>query len=298
VWDSMQVHSADARYKSRGNFKDYLEVIKPRETSLLVFIGVVTSLLAGGGVFTTGQQLVILSTLLLSSAGANGLTNYLDREIDSRLERTHNRALPSGRIYPAEKALYFTLALTAGGFVLAWGLNPYVFLADAVGTITAIIYRKRVTCVFPQGMVASCAPLFMGWLAVTTAMSWELLLLCILIGLWLPSHIWSIMLAHRSDYLKAGISYFPVDRPVTYVSKLLFIFSILLYGSALSLYFVGDFGILFLVVVNGAGIPMIYGCFGLMKGNLSWDAWKLYKYSAFPYLGALFLAMALDLYLR
>ena len=60
----------------------------------------------------------------------------------------------------------FAPDLTAAGLVMAWYLHPYAFLADLVGTAAAVIYRKKVTCVFPQGMIASCAPVLMGWFAV------------------------------------------------------------------------------------------------------------------------------------
>ncbi len=146
--------------------KDYLEVTKPRETGLLVFIGVITAVVASFGSISLGRFFFTLAAILVASAGANGLTNYLDREIDARMERTRHRALPSKRIYPPERALFFTAGLTVIGLVMAWYLHPYAFLADSVGTAAAIIYRKKVTCVFPQGMIASCAPVLMGWFAV------------------------------------------------------------------------------------------------------------------------------------
>ena len=160
----MQVEEAGVKIKSRGEIRDYLEVIKPRETGLLVFIGLISALLAGGGNVPVDRFFLVLAGLLFASAGANGLTNYLDRNIDARMERTRRRALPSGRIFPPERVLYYTAILTAVGLAAAWYLHPYAFLADLVGTAAAVIYRKRVTCVFPQGVIASCAPVLMGWL--------------------------------------------------------------------------------------------------------------------------------------
>ncbi len=289
---------AAAKRRSTGSLADYINLIKPRETLLLVFIGVVTALAAGNGALGIGRVLFILIVILFASAGANGLTNYLDRHLDARMLRTRRRALPSGRIFPAEKALYVTAALTASGLAMAWFLHPWAFAADLIGTTAAVIYRKRVTCVFPQGMIASCAPVLMGWFAVRVDFNWEILLLCILISLWLPSHIWSIMTAHREDYRQAGLCYFPMSSSQTTVSCLLFIFCLLLFTASIGLYFAAGFGHLYLIVAAVSGFIISYASWRLMVSGASEDAWRLYKLSAFPYLGVLFLAIALDFWLR
>ena len=260
----MHIEVADIKVKSRGKIKDYLEVIKPRETGLLVFIGLITAFFATQGNLSIGRIILILVGLLFASAGANGLTNYLDRNIDSKMERTRRRALPSGRIYPPERVLYFTSILTTLGFVIAWYLHPYAFLADLIGTAAAVIYRKRVTCVFPQGMIASCAPVLMGWFAVKTSLNWEIGILCLLIAVWLPSHIWSIMTAHKEEYQSAGIKYFPINSTFHTVSKILFGFNLLLNAASLGLYFAGNLGILYLVVAVVSGLIMVYASLSLI----------------------------------
>ena len=277
--------------------KNYIEVLKPRETGLLTFIGVCTAIIAGDGYPPLGLLLLALITILLASAGANGLTNYLDRDVDARLERTKHRALPSKRIEPPEKVLPLTIGLVIIGLVLAWQLHPLAFLFDLIGTVAAVIWRKRVTCVFPQGAIASCAPVLMGWFAIRTTFSWEIILLCILIAVWLPSHIWSIMIANRNEYLAAGLEYFPANREVKDVVKVLLVFCLVLYATSLALYFVGDFGWLYLVVANLLGIIMLYGSLRFVISGASRDAWRIYKLSAFPYLGLLFLAMCLDIWI-
>jgi heme o synthase len=294
----MHIEVADIKVKSRGKIKDYFDVIKPRETGLLVFIGLITAFFATQGNLSIGRIILILVGLLFASAGANGLTNYLDRNIDSKMERTRRRALPSGRIYPPERVLYFTYILTTLGFVIAWYLHPYAFLADLIGTASAVIYRKRVTCVFPQGMIASCAPVLMGWFAVKTSLNWEIGILCLLIAIWLPSHIWSIMTAHKEEYQSAGIKYFPVKSTFNTVSKILFGFNLLLSAASIGLYFVGNLGMLYLVVAVVSGSTIVYASLRLMIFKQRAEAWMLYKISAFPYLGVLFLAIGLDMWMR
>jgi protoheme IX farnesyltransferase len=277
--------------------RNYIGVLKPRESSLLTFIGVCTAVIAGGGHLFLDKLLLVLITILLGSAGVNGLTNYLDRHVDARMQRTKHRVLPSKRIYPAEKVLPLIAGLIIIGLVLAWQLHPFCFLAALVGTIAAIVWRKRWTCVFPQGILASCAPVLMGWFAIEPAFSWHLLLLCLLIAIWLPVHLWSVMIAYREDYLGAGIRYFPVSWEPRKAVNVLLALSLILYTASIAIYFVSSFTWLYLVLANLLSGVLIYTSLRLKISASSRNSWKLYKISAFPYLGLIFLVMCLDIWL-
>jgi len=274
----------------------YIQVLKPLPSSLLAYIGAGAAVIAGGGQITPRLGLV-LAAVLTASAGANGLTNYLDRDIDARMQRTCWRALPSKIIYPPEKALPLIIGLIIAGLALAWRLHPYVFLADACGTLVAATWRKKLTCVFPQGVLASCAPVLMGWLAVKQSLSLELWLICLLIAAWLPLHVWSVNIAHRDDYRRAGLNYFPINLEVKDAVKVLLAFALALYAVSISLYFVGNFGWLYLALANILGIGMVVATARLVSSRAAGDAWRLFRLSSFPYLGLIFLAMCLDIWL-
>ena len=276
---------------------NYIEVLKPRESVLITYIGIFTALIAAGGVPAPGSLVLIFFSVLLSCAGANGLTNYLDRSLDARMERTRHRALPSGRIHPAEKVLPLTIGLAVAGLVLAWQLNLFCLIADLAGIIAAVVWRKRWTCVFPQGTLASCTPVLMGWFGITTACTWQLVLLCVLITVWLPIHLWSVMLTHHDDYLNAGLTYFPIKRSRSGVIKLLLVLTFLLYAASIGIYVTGKYGLLYLVVANLLGIVLVCAGLRLVRSHSSLESWKLYKISAFPYLGIIFPAMYLDILL-
>jgi len=276
--------------------KNYIEVLKPRESSLLTFIGVCAAIIAGDGDLSW-RLLFIALTILIASAGANGLTNYIDRDVDAKMQRTRHRALPSKRIEPPQKVLPLVIGLTIIGLALAWQLHWLCFLFDLIGTIAAVVWRNRAVCVFPQGVIASCAPVLMGWFAIETAFSWEIVLLCVLISAWLPLHVWSVMIANREDYIGAGLTFFPMSRERNEAVKVLLAFSLVLCAVAIVLYFVGGFALLYLVVASLLSIIMVYATSRLVISSASEDAWKLYKLSAFPYLGLIFLAMCLDIWL-
>jgi protoheme IX farnesyltransferase len=275
----------------------YIDVLKPRETSLLTFIGVCAAIAAAGGYPSLNRLLFLLVTILIASAGANALTNYLDRGVDAKMQRTCRRALPSGRINPPEKALPLSITLTVGGLVMAWFLHPLCFVFDFTGTVAAVVWRKKNTCIFPQGTIAGCAPVLMGWLAINPTFNPTIILLCVLIGVWIPLHVWSVMIAHRDDYLGAGLLLFPLTIDVRKAMKLLLALSAILYPTSIALYFVAHLGLVYLVAANILGIAMLYTSSRLTISGASKDAWKLYKLSAFPYLGLLFLSVCLDLWL-
>jgi protoheme IX farnesyltransferase len=280
----------------RATFLDYITVLKPVETSLLTFIGIVSAIVAAGGYPPVKVFILVLIALLLGSAGSNGLTNYLDREVDARMTRTSNRVLPSRRIAPPEKALPLIFGLIIAGLALAWVLNPLCFVVGAIGVIASSIWRKTISCTF-LGIVAGCSPVLIGWLAINPAFDTRILLLCALVAIWTPIHVWTLMIANREDYLGAGLHYFPLSWQVKDVVKILIGLSILLYIVSMLIYLAAGFHLIYLVVANILGALMIYANARLLFSKTSVAAWRVYKLSAFPYLGIIFLTMGLDIWL-
>lgn len=275
---------------------NYIEVLKPRETSLLVFISFCAAVAAVGGFPSSGRLLLTLAVITLGSGGVNGLTNYIDRQVDALMQRTRHRSLPSRRIDPPEKALFFTIALIVVALALAWLLHPLCFVFGLIGTLAAVIKRKTVLCPL-LGAISGCAPVLIAWFAFKPEFALPLLFLCLLIWIWIPLHVWSVMLANREDYLGAGVSYFPLSREIREAIKVLFLLSLPLFAASMAIYFSDDLGLFYLVAAALLGISMVYVSSHLLISSASHDAWKLYKLSAFPYLGLIFLAMCLDSWL-
>jgi len=272
---------------------DYIRVLKPRETALLIYIGICSAIIAGQGSVPLDVLFLALAAIGTGSSGANGLTNYLDRKLDAKMERTKQRVLPTMRIAPSEKALLWSIALIIVGLIMAWFLHPLCFLFGLVGTVAASVWRKRVMCVI-QGGFAGCAPVLIGYVAVNHRLDLPILFLCLLIIVWIPLHVWSVMVASRDDYLQAGIVYFPITWKVSDSIKILLGLSVLLYAASIALWAIGDFGWLYFAIANIMGIIMIIANWLLLRSGLSRDAWKVYKLSSFPYLGVIFMVLCLD----
>ena len=104
-------------------------------------------------------------------------------------------------------------------------------------------------------------------------------------------------IANRDDYLAAGLKYFPMSWRTADSVKVLVLFSLMFYMASIALYFMGGFAWLYLVLANLLGIMIIYTSLRLVVSSTSQNAWRLYKLSAFPYLGLIFLTMCLDIWL-
>jgi len=274
----------------------YIEVLKPKETFLLAFIGVFAAVVAGAGSPPIGLLFLALVAIVLGTGGCNGLTNYLDREVDARMKRTQRRALPSKSISPPKKVLPLAFSLVALALALAWVLHPLCFLFGSIGVAAALSWRKT-GATHLLGIVSSCAPVLIGYLAISHQLNPTILLLCLLIAAWVPLHVWSLMSSHRDDYLGAGVMIFPVTWRVEDTIKVLLSLAVILYGTSIALYHFGDFDILYLLGANILGVAMVYATYRLLRTGTSRYAWRVYKLTAFPYLGVLFLTMGLDLWL-
>ena len=281
---------------------DYLNVLKPRETSLLVFIGAcsaIVSAAAAGGVFPVGVFILTVIAITCGSAGANGLTNYLDRDVDAKMARTRGRALPAGRIKPPKKVLPLIAVLIVTGLGLAWLLSPLCFAIGLAGILASGILRKTVSCTY-FGIIAGSSPVLIGWYAISQQPVigvMPVLFFC-LIAAWTPLHVWTLMLANRADYENASLHYFPLSWPDRNVIKLLAVLSAALSVVSLLIYFLsGILHWLYLAVAVLLSLLMVYASIRLLLAPTSRNAWTVYKLSAFPYLGIIFTVMAVDAWL-
>ena len=78
---------------------DYIEILKPRVMSLVVFTAVVGLVMAPGHLHPVLAAVAVLCIAV--GAGASGAINmWYDRDIDAVMRRTALRPLPSGRMLP------------------------------------------------------------------------------------------------------------------------------------------------------------------------------------------------------
>ncbi|MBI4464192.1 MAG: UbiA family prenyltransferase, partial [Acidobacteria bacterium] len=112
---------------------DYLELTKPRVTSLILMSTLVGFYMASTPPFPFLLLLHALIGTALVASGTAALNQFWEREADSKMLRTRNRPLPAGRMRPW-KALWFGILLSLVGiFYLAWLTN---FLTSLLAALT------------------------------------------------------------------------------------------------------------------------------------------------------------------
>src|SRR6516164_8478728 len=240
---------------------DYIELMKPRVMSLVVFTAFVGLVLA-----PVHMHPVIAFTALLCiavGAGAAGALNmWYDADIDARMARTAGRPIPAGRLARGE-ALAF--GLTHAGFsVVAVSLKKKIFaallLAATIGFYVGVytIWLKRWT---PQNIViggaAGALPPVIGWAAATGSVAIEPLLLFLIVFLWTPPHFWALSLYRADDYARAGVPMLPVVAGAAETRRQIFRYTLMLTPVGVAPWLFGYAGAVYGITAALAGAAMI-----------------------------------------
>ena len=253
----------------RASSLAYWELLKPRVTVLLTFLGAASAAIASGVDPTqSGRIALITLAVFLGSGGANGLTNYLDRNLDGRMNRTRGRSIPSGRIGSAERGLYWSAGWVVAGVALAVLIHPLAAVAGVVGTVAAVSFRKTEATHFLGG-VSSAAPVAAGWLAIDPSLSPTLVLLGAFVGVWVIHHVWAIMLFYRPDYLQAGIGIFPLRSSWRSARPLFLALAGLLVVLVVGVGVVEDRGAVYMAVAVAFALYNVWGTLQLERPNLT-----------------------------
>jgi protoheme IX farnesyltransferase len=248
--------AADAQ-PSLASAGDYISLLKPRVMSLVVFTA-----LTGLAVAPAHIHPLIGFTALLCiavGAGAAGALNmWYDADIDARMTRTARRAVPMGRVQPRE-ALAFGLVLSAFA-VMTLGLMvnalAAVLLAFTIFFYAVIytIWLKRST---PQNIViggaAGALPPLIGWAAVTGSLSFESVLLFLIIFFWTPPHFWALSLYRADDYARAGVPMLPVVAGEHTTRRQILLYTLLLVPIGIAPWPLGYAGALYGVTAIATG---------------------------------------------
>src|SRR5580704_645421 len=97
--------TTDNALLSDSSVHDYIELLKPRVMSLVVFSGFVGLMVAPEHIHPLIGFVTILC-IALASGGSAAVNMWYDRDIDAIMSRTQKRPLPQGRVAP-EAALEF-----------------------------------------------------------------------------------------------------------------------------------------------------------------------------------------------
>ena len=236
----------------QADWRDYVQLLKPRVMTLVVFTGIAGLVCAPGALHPVLAATAILCIAV--GAGAAGAVNmWYDRDIDAVMARTNQRPIPCGRI-GADAALSFGVFLSAAavltmGLAVNWLAAGILALASAFYVFVYTMWLKRRT---PQNIViggaAGAFPPVIGWAAVTGSVDWTPVALFVLIFLWTPPHFWALGLYRSGEYAKAGVPMLPVVAGHARTKRQMLAYSVLLLPVSLMPYALGAAGLAYGIV--------------------------------------------------
>jgi protoheme IX farnesyltransferase len=279
----------------------FWHLTKPRVVSLIVFTAVIGMLLAAPTL--PPMALLVPATIGIALvAGAAAAFNCLVEErIDAVMARTRGRPTVIGTITHLQVLL---MAGGVGGLGLAilWhAVNPltmWLTLGTFVGY--AIIYTVILKPATPQNIVIGGAsgamPPVLGWAAVTGDITFQPLLLFLIIFAWTPPHFWALALYRRREYERAGIPMLPVTHGEAYTRLHLLFYTLILVATTLLPFATGMAGLFYLgsaLVLDAVFLLYAVAIYVRYTDTL---AKRTFSYSIF-YLAILFAALMVDHYL-
>jgi heme o synthase len=278
--------------------RDYLELMKPRVMSLVVFTALVGLVLAPGHI----HPVIALTALICIAvgAGASGALNmWYDADIDARMARTAGRPIPAGRLRRGE-VLAFGLTLT-GFSICVLGLLVNVTAAALLALTIAfyvVVYTMWLKRTTPQNIViggaAGALPPIIGWAAVTGGVGVEPIVLFLIIFFWTPPHFWALSLYRSEDYARAGIPMLPVVSGEAETRRQIVIYTLILAPLGVAPWLLGYASALYGIFAVMSGAAMIVLALRVRNETQGYAASKqMFGYSIL-YLFALFAMLLAD----
>ncbi len=193
------------------------ELTKARLTTLVLITTLTGYFVARTGSSDWLSCLHVLVGTALVAAGAAALNEWWERDLDSLMERTAGRPLPSGQIEPAF-ALALGLAASLGGVTyLALVVNGLTASLGGLALVTYVLVYTPLKCRTAWntfiGAVPGALPPLMGWTAARGEVGVGGVALFGLLFLWQIPHFMAIAWLYREQYAKAGFRMLPAVDP-------------------------------------------------------------------------------------
>lgn len=299
--------SRTAAEKKNTKLKDYLQLIKPSLSIMVVFSSVIGYLLAPGIVAYNWQMIALLFIGgLLITGSANTINQVVEKDTDAMMKRTASRPVAAGRMSVTEGWIYALFIGIVGIGIMGYFFNP---LSAGLAAFSLFLYAfvytplKKVAAVAVLvGAVPGALPCLIGWAAGNDALfenghgwkdygGWVLFLLQFL---WQFPHFWAIAWVAHKDYSNAGFRLLPSEEgPNKYTAIQATVYAVLMIPVGMLPYFIGLTGVVSLGIVLIANIFLVVQCMRLYK-ELDAKAAKRVMFSSYIYLPIVMLALLGD----
>ncbi|WP_375386316.1 heme o synthase [uncultured Microbacterium sp.] len=263
----------------------YASLTKPGVLAANVMTLVAGFLLASGdridGVLLAGA--VTGTTLVIASACT--INNVLDRDIDTRMLRTSERATVTGSVTVARAAVFGVVLGAAGLAVLVTMTNALVVIIGVAGFVTYVVFygmlgKRRSVHGTLVGSLSGAAPILAGYAAVTGQIDGIAALAFLALFAWQMPEFYSIAIYRRDEYAAAGVPVISVVYGVRRTIAAIFAYTAIFVAATLGVGLLADLGIIYAVVMGITGAGWIgLGVRGFSAADSSAWARQMFRYS-------------------
>ena len=192
----------------------WLEVAKPRLIPLLLATTLGGMTLSEEWPLPSPKLVCTLGGGALAAAAAGALNCLWEMDLDKRMLRTSERALPSGKL--SERTVFFgaisctfaaAMLLVSGVNYLAAGLTLLGLCSYVI--LYTVVLKPRTTKNIVFGGVAGAIPPLVGASAATGHIGLSGWWLFALVMVWTPAHFWALAILLKDDYASVGIPMLP-----------------------------------------------------------------------------------------
>ena len=279
--------------------RDFWSLGKPRVVALVMLTAAVGAALAmPASAASPGAVFLALVGIALIASSAAAFNCLVESQVDAAMSRTKRRPLPGGRISALQAAM-FSAVLGIGGMglvaVFANTLTVWLSLATFFGY--AVVYTLCLKRATPQNIVIGGAsgamPPALGWCAAAGELTYEPLLLFLIIFVWTPPHFWALAIVRADDYARAGLPMLPVTHGAKFTAANISLYALILFAVSLLPHLSGMAGWIYLAAAVGLGGWFVFLSEKLRRTLAEKDARKLFAFSL-TYLAGIFGALLLD----
>ena len=281
-----------------GFLKQIYVLIKPGVISLVIFTALCSMLIAPSdkSLFIKGMSLLLIA---IGASGSAILNMWHDRIIDSKMERTKFRPIPSGNI-SANTALAVGLVFSFMSVVSLFfftNIQAALLLAFTIlyySVFYTMILKHKTAQNIVIGGLAGALPPVIAWISISSEMILYPIILCLIIFLWTPPHSWALAIYRNQDYSNAEVPMYPVKYGIKKTILMMNIYTAFMVLSVNLLFFLSLSGWIFFIssnILNGIFIFKLYQV--NFSNNLKKDSIKLFGYSII-YLFLIFLFAVVD----
>ena len=283
---------------AKNRLAAFIELTKPRITFLILVSTALGFYMASNRDINWIAFFYTMVGTLFLSGGAGTVNHYIEKDLDTLMNRTKSRPIPAGLIEHSI-ALYFGIVLAVIGILILFLLVNQ--LTALLGLLTLILYifiytpLKKITWLNTTiGAIPGAMPVLGGWSGALNSLSPDAWILFAILFLWQHPHFYAIALMCKDDYKKAGFMMLPViEEDNTRTNRQIIWHGFLLIP--VSLYFVitGALGIFYFWGAIFLGLGYLFSSIPLLKDSSIKNAKILLKASVI-YLPLLLIIILID----